>query len=124
VYAILKFDTLPGYIFDKSYKPAELTVFDINKIENLINEAVKKHNKEANKYFQIKNPSRYYKQFIAVTNSKGEKEIWVNCFCEADHFTYWKKSIVSVLDGGTCFFQLKINLTKNTTYDFGVNGVA
>jgi hypothetical protein len=24
----------------------------------------------------------YRKQLIAVTNKKGEKEVWVNCFCD------------------------------------------
>jgi hypothetical protein len=37
------------------------------------------------------------KQLIAATNNKGEKEVWVNCFCR----------IYLVEDGGNCFFILR-----------------
>jgi hypothetical protein len=30
---------------------------------------------------------KYKRQYIAVTNSKGEKEVWVNCFCNT-----WRKN--------------------------------
>ena len=120
-YIVLKLNNIPDYIFDKSYKPAKLTITDINEIDNLINKAVKKHNKTATKYFQIENPSRYYKQFIAAINSKGEKIAWANCFCSIKDVNYWKKSAVLSADGGNCYFKLKINLSKGTTYDFTVN---
>ena len=71
---------------------------------------------------QIKDVSKYYKQFIAVINKQGEKEVWINCFCSKD--PKWKNEVVLVLDGGNCYFQLKINLTKKLVYDFMVNGVA
>ncbi len=122
-YIVLKLDNIPDYIFDKSYKPAKLTLTDINEIVNLINTAVKKHNKTANKYFQIENPSGYYKQFIAATNAKGEKEVWINCLCSIQNEPDWKSRIIGVEDGGSCYFQLKINLTKKIVYNFGVNGV-
>ena len=117
-YAILKPDSIPRYIFDKSCKPADLSNEDIKKIDVLINNVVEK--KSGN--FHIK-PSKYYKQLIAIINSKGEKEVWVNCICSLQNHANWRKSIVFVLDGGPCYFNLKINLTKNTLYDFGVNGV-
>ncbi|MDO3627372.1 hypothetical protein [Mucilaginibacter sp. BT774] len=124
-YVILKLNSIPGYIFDNSYKPAELSEGDITTIEKLIDKSVQKYNKRAKKYLLIKNLSGYYKQFIIVTNATGEKEVWANCFCDVfpQNFS-WKKKILSVFDGGSCFFQLKINLTTKRIYDFSVNGVA
>jgi hypothetical protein len=122
-YTVLKLDRIPDYIFDKSYKTVELSADDISKIEILIGNRVRKYNKTAKKLL-IKDPSKYYKQFIAVTNANGEKEVWVNCFCEVFPQNFqWKKHIFFVFDGGGCFFQLKINLTKNTLYDLTINGV-
>ena len=124
-YIVLKLNSIPDYIFDKSYKPAELLAGDIIKIEMLIDKRVRKYNKTAKEYLSIKDLSKYYKQFVAVTNANGEKEVWVNCFCEVFPQNFqWRKQILSVLDGGGCFFQLKINLTTKRVYDFGVNGVA
>jgi hypothetical protein len=122
-YAILKlkFNDIPTYVF-KDCKPADLSNEDIVKIEVLVLDEIARYNKEAKKVL-ISHPEKYYKQLIAVSNSNGEKEVWVNCFCYLGNYSYWKNSIVVVLDGGSCFFQLKINLTKNSVYDFGVNGV-
>ena len=120
-YAILTLNKIPDFIFDEDCKPTTLSEGEVNKIEKLINSAVNKNNKGSNKYYQIKNPENYYKQLVAIINSKGEKEVWVNCFCSVENISYWRKSLVGVVDGGFCYFNLKINLTKSKAYDFMVN---
>lgn len=60
---------------------------------------------------------------MAALNKKGEKEVWINCFC-VDVRRDWKKQIVEVYDGGNCFFNLKINLNKSQYYELSVNGEA
>jgi hypothetical protein len=47
-------------------------------------------------------------------NSKGEKEVWINCFCR-DGERDWRKNLVFVKDGGNCYFNLKVNLSRGTT---------
>ena len=66
---------------------------------------------------------RYDRQFIAVINKKGEKEVWVNCFRWTSS-NNWKKKIFRIDDGGNCCFHLKINLSKKSYYNFSVNGTA
>jgi hypothetical protein len=145
IYAILKFDKANNYYFDKTAKPSTLSSEDIVKIEGLISKQVSEYNRiekdsaisitkrlrkkshDPNFIWRgdfIKNSSKYYKQLVPIINAKGEKEVWVNCFCNASEKSYWKKSIVLVMDGGSCYFNLKINLTKGTVYDFIVNGMA
>jgi hypothetical protein len=67
----------------------------------------------------------YKKQYIAVINAKGEKEVWANCFCKAIEkrieFVDWKKIPVKVIDGGNCFFNVKLNLAQRKAYDLKVN---
>jgi len=144
-YVILKFHKGGDYYFGKDAKPDTLSAEDIAKIEDLIGKRISEYNraekdsaisitkrirkKNHDPNFTwtgdfIKNPSKYYKQLIPIINIKGEKEVWVNCFCSADGKPYWKKNIVLVMDGGSCYFNLKINLTTGTVYDFMVNGVA
>ena len=67
---------------------------------------------------------KYYRQYIVTKNKKGEKEVWVNCFCSIQNMDYWKKQVVFVMDGGNCFFNLKINLSRKSYSDFEVNGEA
>ena len=63
---------------------------------------------------------RYKRQYFPVINEKGEKEVWVNCFCNT-HYKDWENQVISVRDGGNCYFNLKINLTLKTYYSLSVN---
>jgi len=131
-YAILKFkkDGYPN--FDKNAEGTIVSADELEKIDALINRAVVNYNKKTTGLEEkIRNAASYYKQVIAVVNSKGEKEVWVNCFCDEGSkssmkklIVSWKKDILLVSDGGSCYFNLKINLTKNTVYNFMVNGEA
>ena len=59
-----------------------------------------------------------------IQKNNGQKEVWVNCFCQLSGDNKWKTEVVHVADGGNCYFNFKINLTTKTCYDFAVNGVA
>jgi len=127
-----EYDGFKYGIFDNlTNKPTTLSANEIYEIEKIIKTEVDRHNKNSSHHYSfIRNPRRYYKQLMAVINSKSEKEVWVNCFCNSDNKSsgedksYWKKGIVSVYDGGSCYFHLKINLTTGRVYYFSVNGVA
>ncbi|AMR31874.1 hypothetical protein A0256_10795 [Mucilaginibacter sp. PAMC 26640] len=122
-YAVLPFTkSRDSFLFDKDFKPASISGKEIKMIEKIIAVTVKEYNKS--KGTTISKPGKYYKQLIAVTNAKGEKEVWVNCFCTDYEKRHWRKGIVMVLDGGPCFFNLKINLSTNTVMRLAVNGVA
>ena len=135
-YVILKYDSTMNWLF-KDSKPAELNSSEIKEIELLLSKCINAYNPKQLKRFEkldkeypdykyskihfIIDLKRYNRQFIPVFNKKGEKEVWVNCFCVISSNS-WKKNIHWARDGGNCFFNLKINLTKKSYYDFGVNG--
>jgi hypothetical protein len=103
----------------KKGKGTTLAKAEIKEIESLSNAAIKEYNRTT-KWGLI--DKDYKVQLIAIINDKGEKQVWVNCFCGA--MSGWRKSIVYVMDGGNCFFNLRINLTKGEYYDLAVNGYA
>ncbi len=72
---------------------------------------------------EIRKLDEYKVQFFGYFNERGEKIIWANYFCDDDSKD-WKKELVTVLDGGNCFFTVKINLDTESVFDFRVNGVA
>ena len=124
----------------KNSIPAILVDTDFVTIDHLLSICIDKYNQEQTAEYkkmtkkfpdngsELKNfvidLKRYYRQYIVVQNSKGEKEVWVNCFCNIQNVDYWKKQVVFVQDGGNCFFNVRINLTKKTFSDFIVNGEA
>lgn len=122
-YAIIKYERKSHDFVFKNVKSSNLDDSEIEKLENITSEAVEKYNLKQNEYGKIKDLSEYKFQYIPVYNSKREKEVWVNAFC-SDFKIDWKKQIVAVDDGGSCYFNLKINLTNSNVYDFWVNGEA
>ena len=138
VVAVLPFDTTQYWVF-KDSKPTDLTNDDFVKIETILNNCINDYNSDQERQFKEinhKHPeykldkknfiielTRYKRQYVAILNSKGEKEVWVNCFCGAGNQN-WKNNLIFVLDGGNCFFNLKINLTTGKYYELMVNGDA
>ena len=136
--AILPFETSQYWVF-KNCKPAELNSSDLKSIDTILQECIDNYNpkkekefneskkQSPNQRFEIKHftidLTRYKRQYVAVTNEKGEKEVWVNCFCTTFNQD-WKKVLIFVKDGGNCFFNLKINLTTGKYYELMVNGEA
>ncbi len=138
VVAILSFDTTQYWVF-KDSKATNLTNDDLQKIETILHKCINDYNPDQERQFKeindkhpdykldkknfIINLTRYKRQYVAILNSKGEKEVWVNCFCGAGNQN-WKKNLIFVEDGGNCYFNLKINLTTGQYYELMVNGDA
>jgi hypothetical protein len=137
-YAVLIFDIKNTWLF-KNVKPTNLTPQDVHDIDKLLNKCIAAYNPKQQMEFDSiskKHPdynlkiqnfvidlSRFKRQYFPVINEKGEKEIWINCFCRTDNED-WRTRLISVRDGGNCYFNLKINLTLKTYYDLMVNGDA
>jgi len=142
VIAIMKLDNSTNNFLGifKSFRPTELTSNDLEKIETILLNFTKDYNRELKKLYEklrakfpdsdefselnfIIELSRYRRQYYAITNEKGEKEVWINCFCHS-WGENWRKELIFVFDGGNCYFNLKINLETGKYYDVRVNGEA
>jgi hypothetical protein len=75
---------------------------------------------------EIRELQEYKIQFFGYKNENKEKIIWANYFCNEWSYTGvdWKTDLVSVDDGGNCYFNLKVNLDTKEIFDFMVNGWA
>ena len=123
--AIIEWDSKLNYPFNAiDYERATLTQNDIVKIDTALVTAVATWNRDLSKEFQIDLSGRnYMRQLVAVKNDKGQKEVWVNYFCSHVNVP-WKKQLLNVEDGGSCFFEFKLNLSTGVVYDFRANGHA
>ncbi len=67
----------------------------------------------------------YTKQYVGYTDEKGKDFIYINGFCNVvEDFESLKRNLFIVLDGGNCYFQMKIDLKTGECVDFSINGVA
>ncbi len=55
---------------------------------------------------------------------RGKKFVFINAFCVNDSRWQLNKQMVLVLDGGTCFFNLKYDPEKNQFFELLINGEA
>jgi len=138
VVAIIPFDTTNNWIFQNN-QSTELTNSDLMNIDTIINKCIIDYNIVQNVKFNEMNSkypnynldlndfivdlTNYKRQYVASINSRGEKVVWVNFFCESWEID-WKKNLIIVDDGGNCFLNLKIKLTTGKYYEFRVNGFA
>jgi hypothetical protein len=133
--AILSSDIILKYIFNKNCIESNLSNEEVINVDLLLRKCIDNYNIEAEKEFRqitVNNPSfnpnrenfiidieKYKRQYVVVKNSKGEKEVWINCLCSERK--NWRRELIVVRDGGNCYFNLKINLTKKKYYELGVN---
>ena len=135
-YSIIRFDPRIHFMFDRNSKNANLSDQEIALVERLLEQSVDDYNLNLltdTLLSKIKTPldfSRYKRQLIAVTNEKGEREVFLNCICASvipglfKSGIDWRKEYFRVNDGGPCYFRVYLNLTTGTYYGFRVNGLA
>lgn len=118
------------FAFNDSYSSSELNEAEYPEVQNLITQAILKYNsrfKDSNSLKTIGIDTGKYKykmQIVPALNKNGQKEVWINAFCNSLGVMNWKSKLVFVKDGGNCFFNFKINLTEHKIYRIFVNGYA
>ncbi|HZZ75619.1 MAG TPA: hypothetical protein VFE04_06795 [Puia sp.] len=139
-YVILPFDKSVYTSLSEDCTQATLNNDDIANIERVLSFCVNKYNHSQNNVYKeivkklpdqdlriddyVIDLKRYYRQYVVVYNKRGEKEVWVNCFCNIQSPGNWREKPVIVMGGGNCFFNVRINLTRKSYSDFMVNGLA
>lgn len=125
------------YKFLDNGSPAELLERDFVLIDMLIQEAIYKFNNDVDSYYvnkiisarqkndNIINHKYSYRYYLPARNNNGEKIVWVICSCRKPSLgdVDWRNAFVRTSDGGSCYYQIKINLTNKSYYDFFVNSL-
>ena len=107
--AVLSWDKAFYNIFDRlNHRSATLTKKDLELVDKAFYEIIQGNNwalSQENDLYKIDLDSKHYrKQLIVVTNSKDEREVWVNCFC-SHRDKSWRTSIVTSGYHRYCFFN-------------------
>lgn len=124
-------------ILPEGVTATELSTDELNSIKEMVKECIENYNsqilesskklRERKKYvkmYQIMKLDNYKIQCVPYLNEKGEKEVWINGFCNGFDVDYWRNNIVYVFDGGNCFFTLRLNISTGKCLEIGINGYA
>lgn len=91
-------------------------------IDSLENNAGAKKVKKSCKILQYKYAD-YLRQYVGYTDSNGHRIIFMNAVCTSvGKKVDLKNEWIFVLDGGSCFYQIKVDLTTEKCFNFRVNG--
>jgi hypothetical protein len=100
------------YGFGKNVKQGSLDKTDLKGIDTILKNVLSQHGLRV-----------HLRQYVCVLDQKGDKLVWVNCFCSA-HNNEWRKEVLVVSDGGNCYYSFIVNLTTGKYYNLMVNGEA
>lgn len=146
----IKKNRYEGVIFSKDYiglmnssdKKFTPTAMEIDSAEIVLRQGIKETNRNRPNQFDNcpvihRKLEKYKRQYFGYIDSNGDKIIFINCFWDKngiygfiDKVFYkepedikWKTEEKYVLDGCSYYWSIKVNLTKKTLFDFGVNGI-
>jgi hypothetical protein len=126
--AIIPFDAKNSWEVDRYGDACLMTQEDIDEVEKIFLQSIHEYDSSLTginiKYFAVdlKDIDYYRRQYVCYKNKKGEKIVYVNCFCAAPE--WWRTNLVEVDDGGKCYFSVKINLTTKKWFEFIPGGYA
>jgi hypothetical protein len=114
------------WAFGKGYKNYTPNTDDIETAESLLEECFSKESSGTHNPFFNRELNDYYRQFIGVELTGGDKVIMVNCFCRDSEkdLKNWKTDMVLVPDGSNCYFRLTVNIKRKSYYNLMINGHA
>lgn len=115
---------------DKAYRwsPTEEDIALAEKlIKKYIVRSVEKKHYMPNQYSSPivhQNFDKYYRQYLGLKDKRGRKILYVKCFWKdrENKFPGWKRKLIGVLDGGSYYWTIKVNLKKKKCFDYRVNG--
>ena len=136
-YVVLPYDAahpVMKALFTEKVKKADLDKRELEQVDTLLKKCINDYNMLEEIQFQkwqeldsstarnefFINLATYQKQYVPVTNERGQKIVWVNAFCYVAGDT-WQKELVKEDDGGKCFFNVKINLVTRMIYNLSIN---
>lgn len=106
----------------KDARPGVITAEGVDSLEAIVDSAYKAFTKDSTAYLHNLLPLKEYRrQYVALVTADGEREVWVNFFCAG--IDGWREHAVIVDDGGSCYFQLFINVKSQKANELIPNGV-
>lgn len=72
-----------------------------------------------------KNLDKYCRQYFGYTDENSDRILLINCFWKTNNKEDYKSFLytpVFVMDGGSFYWNVKYNVTKNKLFDLQVNG--
>jgi hypothetical protein len=112
-------DTIENWSLNANNRRFSPTEHEIKKADSLALRYIK-DNRDA--YYWAKEISalnKYNRQYVGYYDQNNHRVIFLNCFCQRIGLP--NRLIISASGGGSCYFEIKIDLALTRCFDFKVN---
>lgn len=112
------------HIIDSTYESFHPTDQDIKNAKQLSNSYIEALSEINNNVKLLPFPNRaYYRQYVGFIDENGDKIIFMNAFWDFNIRTNNKTNCIFIMNEGTCYYQIKVNLNEKKCFDFDLNGI-
>ncbi|MBV8253180.1 MAG: hypothetical protein JO154_11290 [Chitinophaga sp.] len=126
-----------GYIFDTTYHTSyriegqksriDLSIKDIEDAEKLLkrNLGVVTVGLPLERFGHniVTSLAQYYRQYFGYTNWNGDTIIWINLSCNEDLEEKAALGELEVMDGGSCYWNIEVNITTQRLSNLSIHGL-
>lgn len=100
-----------------------LTNNDVELIEKIIDKEVESItiDKDITENEKPQKLENYIRQYLAYSNTEGEKEVFVFCVSKERQYPKWRTEFIRTIGGGNSVFKGVINLSQGKSLGFSVN---
>lgn len=113
-----------NYFVSKDFSKAKLTNDDIKTIDEVLEIAILSNEFSFLNENNLVELKKYYRQVLVYKDSNNDKCVYINAMCKVHDNISWKEEMYTIGDGGPCYWNIKINLSKKRYHDLIVNGYA
>jgi hypothetical protein len=101
------------------WQPTDADIADANSALSQVSDLTAENWK--NSRIRIDHPETYFRQYVPMLRD-GKNFLWLNAFCDKGSLVHWRTEVVSVDDGGTCFWQARFDPATKTYSHLRING--
>jgi len=122
------------YITDNYTSSWTPTLNQLLTIDSILEKAIRDNGKDYYRHLKPITFKNYYRQYVCYIENNGDSVAFINAFYKIDFRPMpgdsvkrrddWQFYLIEVKDGGDCYWNISINLSKKKYYNFIVNGNA
>jgi hypothetical protein len=95
------------------------TTVNVDSVKIVLNELITSYNRQR-RFRKLQSVNNYKVQVVPYFSKENKKYLWVNCFCSDK--SYWRKQLVIVKDGGSCYFNFCVDVESYEYSKIQING--
>ncbi|SHH88260.1 hypothetical protein [Flavobacterium defluvii] len=118
-----------SWITKKSYKSWNPNQSELILIDSVLEKAINERRFLFLKKQSLLELKERYMQYLCYINDDGDKIVYINSFCDIptiykngkEELLDWQNEMIDIADGGSCYWNMKINISTQSYFELMIN---